>query len=133
MQVVISQKHKQEVLNLLHAGHPGITRRKSLARLHVYWPNIDKDIEHHANACTSCVTAARDLMRVPLHQWELPLRPWQRVHIDYAGSFKGKMWLLMFDAYSKWPEIHEMKTTTAEATISMLKQIFAAHGLQKEL
>ena len=121
------------MLNLLHAGHPGTTRMKSLARLHVWWPNIDKDIEYHTNACTSCATAARDPMRVPLHQWELPLRPWQRVHIDYAGPFKGKMWLLMIDAFSKWPEIHEMKTTTAEATISMLKQIFAAHGLPERI
>ena len=67
-------------------------------------------------------------MRVPVHQWELPLRPWQRLHVDYAGPFKGKMWLLLIDAFSKWPEIHEMNSTTAEATISKLKQIFAAQG-----
>ena len=133
LRVVIPQKHRQEVLNVLHAGHPGTTRMKSLARLHVWWPNIDKDIEHHTNACTSCATTARDPVRVPLHQWELPLRPWQRVHIDYAGPFKGKMWLLMIDAFSKWPEIHEMRATTAEATIFKLKQIFAAHGLPERI
>ena len=65
-------------------------------------------------------------MKVPVHQWELPLHPWQRVHVDYAGPFKEKMWLLLIDAFSKWPEIHEMNSTTAEATISKLKQIFAA-------
>ena len=35
LRVVIPQKHRQEVLKLLHAGHPGTTRMKSLARLHV--------------------------------------------------------------------------------------------------
>ena len=73
---------------------------------------------------------ARDPVRVPVHQWELPL---QRVHVDYAGPFKGKMWLLLIDAFSKWPEIHEMKSTTAEATISKLKQIFAAQGLPERI
>ena len=121
LRVVIPQRHRQEVLKLLHAGHPGTTRMKSLARLHVWWPDIDKDIECHTNACTGCAIAARDPVRVPVHQWELPLRPWQRVHVDYAGPFKGKMWLLLIDAFSKWPEIHEMNSTTAEATISKLK------------
>ena len=133
LRVVIPHKHRQEVLKLLHAGHPGTTRMKSLARLHTWWPGIDKDIEDYSKACTSCATAARDPTRVPLHQWELPLRPWQRVHIDYAGHFKGKMWLLLIDAFSKWPEIHEMKSTTAEATISKLKHIFAAQGLPERI
>ena len=64
------------MLNVLHAGYPGTTRMKSLARLHIWWPNIDKDIKHHTNACTSCATAARDPVQVPLHHWELPLRLW---------------------------------------------------------
>ena len=34
----------------------------------------------------------------------------------YAGPFSRKMWLIMIDAYSKWPEIHAMSTTTAQAT-----------------
>ena len=43
------------------------------------------------------------------------------------------MWLLLIDAFSKWPEIHEMKSTTAEATISKLKHIFAAQGLPERI
>ena len=34
----------------------------------------------------------------------------------YTGPFRRKMWLIMIDAYSKWPEIHAMSTTTAQAT-----------------
>ena len=43
------------------------------------------------------------------------------------------MWLLLIDAFSKWPEIHEMNSTTAEATISKLKQTFAAQGLPERI
>ena len=58
LRVVIPHKHRQKVLKLLHAGHPGTTRMKSLARLHTWWPGIDKDIEDYSKACTSCATAA---------------------------------------------------------------------------
>ena len=43
------------------------------------------------------------------------------------------MWLLLIDTFSKWPEIHDMKSTTAEATISKLKHIFAAQGLPERI
>ena len=31
------------------------------------------------------------------------------------------MWLLLIDAYSKWPEIYAMSATTAQATIQQLR------------
>ena len=133
LRVVIPQKYRHKVIQLLHSGHPGMTRMKSLARLHVWWPDIDSAIETHAKSCTGCAIAGRDPVRVPLYQWELPLRPWQRVHIDYAGPFKGKMWLLLIDSFSKWPEVLEMTDTSATATISKLKQIFAAQGLPEQI
>ena len=43
--------------------------------------------------------------------------PWQRLQIDYAGPYRGTMWLLLIDAYSKWPEVHAMSSTTAQATV----------------
>ena len=72
------------------------------------------------------VQAVQQHHEVPLHHRELQLRPWQRIRIDYAGPFKGKMWLLLIDAFSKWPDIHEMKVITTEATICKLKHIFAS-------
>ena len=34
-----------------------------------------------------------------LHTWSWPARPWQRVHIDFAGPFLGSMVMLVVDAY----------------------------------
>ena len=104
-----------------------------LSKNTVWWPVIDKDIKDCYKACTSCATAAQDPTGVPLCQWKLPLHPLQRVHIDYAVPFKGKMWLLLIDTFVKWPEIHEMKPTTTEATISKLKHIFTAQGLPEQI
>ena len=129
LRVIIPKKYHPSVLKLLHGGHPGITRMKSLARLHVWWPTIDTDIQQTVQSCYNCQETARDPVRVPLHQWDIPRNPWQRLHIDYAGPYRGTMWLLLIDAYSKWPEVHAMSSTTAQATVQQLRGIFATHGL----
>ena len=35
-------------------GHPGIARMKSLARMYVWWPGINKDIEQAVQKCAQC-------------------------------------------------------------------------------
>ena len=38
----------------LHDGHPGISRMKSLARIAVWWPKIDADLEQKVKKCEKC-------------------------------------------------------------------------------
>ena len=129
LRVVVPAQFQEPVLKLLHKEHPGMTRMKSLARLHVWWPSITTDIEQTVQSCTNCAVMSRDPQKVPLHSWDFPRKPWQRLHLDYAVYFKGKMWLILIDAYSKWPEVHEMFETTSKTTIQQLRKIFAVQGL----
>lgn len=43
--VVVPPKAKERVVEELHETHPGISRMKSLARSHVWWPRMDSDLE----------------------------------------------------------------------------------------
>eukprot|EP00731_Ephydatia_muelleri_P037838 Em0575g5a len=43
--VVVPPQGRQHVLEMLHEGHPGISRMKSLARGIVWWPKLDADQE----------------------------------------------------------------------------------------
>ena len=61
--------------------------------------------------------------------WIWPTRPWQRIHVDFAGPFNGLMFLLVVDAKSKWTEVFPMSSTTASTTIRALRFLFASHGL----
>ena len=68
-----------------------------------------------------------------LHPWTWPTRSWQRLHIDFAGPFLGKSFLIIVDIHLKWPEVIPMMTTTAEKTIAELRRVFATHGLPEQL
>ena len=63
----------------------------------------------------------------------VPARPWQRVHVDFAGPFLGSMLLLLVDARSKWPEVFPMESTTATKTVECVRTIFARNGLPEHV
>ena len=54
IRVVIPAKFRSAVLDELHTSHTSIVRMKSLSRLHVWWPSIDKDIKELAHNCEVC-------------------------------------------------------------------------------
>ena len=43
--VVIPFQLRENILIELHENHPGIVRMKALACSHVWWPNMDSEIE----------------------------------------------------------------------------------------
>ena len=69
----------------------------------------------------------------PLHPWVWPNTPWKRIHIDFAGPFLSKMFLIVIDAHSKWPEVVLMSSTTSHKTIEALQVLFARHGLPEQI
>ena len=104
----------------LHVGHPGIVRMKAIARSYVWWPGVDKDIENQVKTCKQCQSVKQVPPKAPLHPWVWPTRPWERIHIDFAGPCMNTMFMIVTDAHSKWPEIIQMKETTAPKTIQEL-------------
>ena len=74
-----------------------------------------------------CQVFKNDPARVPLHPWEAPHQAWERVHIDFAGPFKEKMWLIIIDALSKWPVVISMTSTDSNKTVEVLCTLFARY------
>ncbi|XP_011883987.1 PREDICTED: uncharacterized protein K02A2.6-like [Vollenhovia emeryi] len=127
--VVIPPTLREAILSELHTAHIGIVKMKGLARSFVFWPGIDSKIEEVAKACVNCSINAHDPTRYRSHHWEYPKGPWERVHIDYAGPVAGKMLLIIVDAYSKWLEVKATNSTTTQATISIMEELFATYGV----
>ena len=106
---------------------------KSLARSHMWWPGLDGEIEQLAKSCQPCHEAKQAPAKAPLHPWSWPSKPWQRIHVDFAGPFMGKNFFLANDAHSKWGEVVEMSSTTSSKTIEVLRHMFAAYGLPQQI
>lgn len=121
------------ILKQIHKGHPGIERMKAIARSYVYWPGIDKEIEQFVKTCHNFASAAKSPIKVPLASWYTPTHPWQRFHADYAGPINGEYYLIVVDAFSKWPEIYPTQTITAQRTIEIMEDIFARFGIPETL
>ena len=121
------------MIQKIHANLSGMPKMKVAARSYVSLPGMDRDIEGCVKSCCACQQAQNLPATAPLHLWEWPQKPWQQVHVDFAGPFLGRYFLLAIDAHSKWPEIIMMHTTMAAKTITKLKKLFAAHDCPKQL
>ena len=111
----------------------GISKMKALARSHVWWSGLDKDLEAMARSCCACLAVKQAPANAPLHPWAWPSQPWQRLHIDFAGPFLDKSFFIVVDAHSNRPEVVEMCQTTTAKTIEPLRHLFAIHGIPEQI
>lgn len=127
--VIIPVILQDSVLNLLHEGHPGIVRAKSLARSFVWWPQINSDLELKIKTCETCqVTDIKIYNKVPQTVWPDTQRSWQRIHIDLLEKDKIKF-LILVDHFSKWIEVWPVNKTNSESIIEKLRTCFSIFGL----
>ena len=124
---------REAVLQELHEGHPGMTKMKALARMYVWWPGMEKDIETTVRTCAECQSVCASPPVAPLHPWRWPTRPWARLHLDYAGPFLGKMFLVLIDAHSKWIKAICTPSATSDVVIQELRTLFAQFGLPETI
>jgi transposase InsO family protein len=131
--VVIPPPGRVAVLQELHEGHPGISKMKALARMYVWWPGMNADIEKSVRRCGECQQVQSSPPLAPLNPWKWPSRPWARLHLDFAGPFQGKTILVLIDAHSKWIEAICTPSTSSSAVIDELRTLFAKFGLPETI
>jgi hypothetical protein len=102
--VVVPSAGREAILAELYVGHPGMSEMKSLARMYVWWPGLEKSIEDAVEACHDCQENQANPPGIPLQPSSWPSQPWSRIHIDYVGPFLGRIFWIIIDACSKWIE-----------------------------
>lgn len=85
-----------------------------------------------ARVLTSSPTAPRE-PQTPLNLWNTPEKPWDRLHIDFTGSFEGQYWFVVIDAFSRWLEIFPMSHANANNTIQVLRSLFFRFGVPRQI
>ena len=134
LRVIIPTTLRQQVLDELHWAHPGVSRMKAMARAHFWWPN---------NILTTIYRSWHDLAMIaigselthPRHHYNLGSGHLERgrEYTDFA-TYNNQHYLVMVDAYSKWPEvIGPMRSTNADATTSAMRNIFSRYGIPDQV
>ena len=127
--LLIPVKLRQSALHQLHDAHQGTVRTKSRARLIVYWPGMDKDIDNITLACKSCQDVLPSHPPEPMVEKQRPSRPFQELAADFC-SYGGHQFLITVDCCTDWPEIvHMGKDTTATRLNHALLGVFSRYGV----
>lgn len=56
--------------------------------------------------------------------WPSAHSVWEQLHADFLGPFCGKIFIVIVDSFSKWPEAYLMSKITAAKTIYIQKSVF---------
>ncbi|KFD53316.1 hypothetical protein M513_05797 [Trichuris suis] len=132
--VVIPSQLRQEMLRMLHRSHQGVVATKAIARSYMWWPSMASAIENMISHCSTCQSVRHLPPREPIHPWlDEEVDPWSRLHIDFAGPFRGRYLFVAMDSASKWPEAKVVSNISTSAAIRCLREIFATHGLPRIL
>ena len=125
--IVIPLEMQQDILRRIHEGHQGITKCRLRARESVWWLNLSKQIAELIQRCPVCCKERVQGLE-PLLPSQLPNHPWSKVGMDLF-QWKGAMYLLIIDYFSRYIEIAKLGKESSEEVIRHTKSIFARHGI----
>lgn len=74
--VVIQPKLRAKILQKLQQTHLGIVHVNAIARSNVWWPNLNIK-----RTCRTCMTRVLVQNKAPIHCWEYPGQPCERIYI----------------------------------------------------
>ena len=92
--VIVPQSLREILLKDLHAEHFGIVRTKQLARLYLWWPRLDAEIEDMVKTCEACQEHSKNPKKATNASWSWPSGPW-----NYILTLQG---LMMTDKCTLW-------------------------------
>lgn len=52
------------------------------------------------------------------------VKMFERIHLDYAGSIKNKMYLIITNVYSKWVKVFEVNSASIVNALKCLDLVF---------
>nr|XP_037284945.1 uncharacterized protein K02A2.6-like [Rhipicephalus microplus] len=130
--VVIPNSLRKDTLERIHQGHMGINKCKERARRLVFWPGINADIGAFVQKCAVCNKYAYTQPQEPLMMRPVAEMPWQKVGIDIF-EYGGRSYLSVYDVLSNFPEVEQLRDTSANSVIQATSAIFSKYGIPLEV
>ena len=127
--IMLPQTLHKKALQIVHEGHLGIEKCKSLVRQKVYWKSLEKDLTDFITKCVPCQANTKSVNPEPIRMSELSNHPWEEVVLDFYGPLpSGESLLVVMDSYSRYPFVEKMKVTNAVKVINKLESLFSCFG-----
>ena len=120
--IVMPESLWKHTIALAHEGHQGMTRTKARLREKVWWPNMEKQVEHFVKACHPCLLVGPSSKTEPIrfHGVTMPLTYWRfPAETTCAGA--------------RWPEVILLKKTDASHVTRAMEGIFQTHGIPESV
>ena len=127
--VVIPPSLRNQVLQVLHSAHQGVTQMCSRAESSVFWPGMTPAIIEMRSGCSPCNRMAPSQPGAPPTPPVSPAYPFQCIVADYF-HYRGHNYLVIVDRYSNWPVVEEA-ASGAQGLIRALRRIFVTYGYQR--
>ena len=126
---MIPKALQDRAISIAHKGHQGLVKTKQLLHDKIWFPRIDS-VNQKIDKCIVCQANSSGNHPDPLKMSPLPPEPWHTVHMDFCGPFPaGEYLFVVIDAYSRFPEVDIVHSTSASAIIPRMDRIFSTHGI----
>ena len=122
--LLIPKKLRGSVLKDVHAGHRGREACKSRARLVVYWPRIDNDIDVVCQSCEKCVLDRPSNPQERELHLPKPSRAFEIISADFA-DYDGLSFLIITDWKTGWFSTRPVKRKDAKTTVHELRDFIS--------
>ncbi|KAG8226657.1 hypothetical protein J437_LFUL005743 [Ladona fulva] len=83
--------------------------------------------------CTQCQQGLSNPPKVPAIPWSTPTKPWSRLPLEFAGAMQGQSFLIQVDAFSKWIDVEDKRSSYSANTVVRCRNWFATHRLPDEV
>ena len=107
--IVISESMRKEIIELIHAGHQGITKSRERANSSVWWPKMSEEITQRVRNCRICEEKKPTQNSEPLKPTPLPDRALTEMVGADICEFKCDQYVIVSDCFSRYIEIAYLK------------------------
>ena len=83
--LVIPESLQQRAIDIAHEAHQGLSKTKSLSRIKVWFPGMEKLIQHTLVSCKTFQVVGKPSPPELLQQTDFPKASQVSVHIDFCG------------------------------------------------
>lgn len=74
-------------------GHFGWEKTLAFLKRYVDWPSMDQDVARYVHGCTlHSISKPMNRVRIVYTPLPTPSRPWERISMDFLGSFPRMEW-----------------------------------------